>query len=467
MTELSRRNFLAASAATAGVAALAGTAVASADEAAAEEGPVTAASDPQNGTLDAGYLSYFDWLGTAPALTPADAANTVTADVVVVGGGNSGICGALAAAEAGATVAVVEQQDQEAYTFLGHDIGTVNCQHVIGLGGQEIDEIEFVQDWTKRNMNRSNPGLVRKFAATSGASLDWILSHLTSDIVENAGVFGVPLPTAYPGEISGFKCWSAALHFEPTEGGATDWPDAAKQLEAAAEALGATWHFGQTAQVLVKDGNKVTGVIATDADGNATYYEANKGVIIAAGDYVGNPSMVFGLNDEYRNFVEDRGLDWTQIRGMGRTGDGQKMVCWAGGRMEPGPHASMGRAMGAGAFGGVALPQFNRNGKRFQIDDDFGKDAFLMDPIATPPFYASIVMDSNDFKLGLVELGGVVTDENQQVLDRDDNPIEGLYATGNCCGGRFIAQYHTPIAGISIGWATSMGKLAGETVAAL
>ena len=90
-----------------------------------------------------------------------------------------------------------------------------------------------------------------------------------------------------------------------------------------------------------------------------------------------------------------------------------------------------------------------------------------MDPIVTPPFYASVVMDSNDFKLGLVELGGVVTDENQQVLDRDDNPIEGLYATGNCCGGRFIAQYHTPIAGISIGWATSMGKLAGETVAAL
>lgn len=584
MTELSRRSFLAASAATASVAALAGTAVASADEAAAEESLATAVSDPENGTLAAGYLNYFDWLGCAPALTPADAANTVTADVVVVGGGNSGICAALAAAEAGATVAVVEQQDQEAYTFLGHDIGTVNCQHVISLGGQEIDEIEFVQDWTKRNMNRSNPGLVRKFAATSGSSLDWILSHLTSDIVENAGVFGVPLPTAYPGEISGFKCWSAALHFQATEDGATDWPDAAKQLEAAAEALGATWHFGQTAQVLVKDGNKVTGVIATDADGNATYFEANKGVIIAAGDYVGNPAMVFGLNDEYRNFVEDRGLDWTQIRGMGRTGDGQKMVCWAGGRMEPGPHASMGRAMGAGAFGGVALPQFNRNGKRFQnegilgvwgnmyqvyrqpkgiifaiadanwrdyvqknapehvypgtggfhdggfldvldaelpnvagtgaegykirgcltycadtleeladnlglspevketflaevarynelceagVDDDFGKDAFLMDPIVTPPFYASVVMDNNDFKLGLVELGGVVTDANQQVLDRDDNPIEGLYATGNCCGGRFIAQYHTPIAGISIGWATSMGKLAGETVAAL
>ncbi|WP_461185598.1 FAD-binding protein [Adlercreutzia sp. CNCM I-6216] len=100
------------------------------------------------------------------------------------------------------------------------------------------------------------------------------------------------------------------------------------------------------------------------------------------------------------------------------------------------------------------------------VDDDFGKDAFLMDAIATPPFYASCV-DSSEFKLGLVELSGLVTDGNQQVLNSDDEPIPGLYATGNSCGGRFALQYCTPIAGISIGWATTMGKIVGETVAAL
>ena len=99
------------------------------------------------------------------------------------------------------------------------------------------------------------------------------------------------------------------------------------------------------------------------------------------------------------------------------------------------------------------------------VDEDFGKDAFLMDPIVEPPFYASVI-DSSEFKLGLVELSGLVTDKNQQVLDYDDDPIPGLYATGNSCGGRFALQYCTPIAGISIGWATTMGKLVGETVAA-
>ena len=99
------------------------------------------------------------------------------------------------------------------------------------------------------------------------------------------------------------------------------------------------------------------------------------------------------------------------------------------------------------------------------VDEDFGKDAFLMDPIVEPPFYASVI-DSSEFKLGLVEQSGLVTDKNQQVLDYDDDPIPGLYATGNSCGGRFALQYCTPIAGISIGWATTMGKLVGETVAA-
>ena len=74
-----------------------------------------------------------------------------------------------------------------------------------GVGGDVIDEIEFVQDWMRRNMNRTNPLLVRQFAAESGKALDWILSHLDSAIIENCGIFGVPKPTAYPGEISGYR----------------------------------------------------------------------------------------------------------------------------------------------------------------------------------------------------------------------------------------------------------------------
>ena len=586
MEKLSRRSFIVgATAGTAAIAATAGTAFATEAAEENEYAGKTAAANPENGTLKAGYLNYFDWLGDKPALTEADCASTVEADVVVVGGGNAGVCAALAAAEAGAKVAVVEKQAEDVYSFLGHDIGTVNSSYIIERGGQQIDEAEFIQDWSRRNINRANPDLTRAFAYNSGAVLDWILEHVSDDIKEQTGVFGLPLSDAYPGEISGYKCWSCAIHFQATDDGATDWPDAARQLKAAAEGLGAVWYFSNDAQVLTQDeSGRVTGVIATDADGNNVLYTASKGVVIAAGDYAGNPAMVFGLNDEYRNFVEERGLDWTQIKGMmGRTGRGQQLGCWAGGRIYPGPQASMGHANGAGAFGGLALPHFNCRGKRFMneaimgvwggyyqelrqpkgiiygvadanwrefvfknapehvhpgyggfhdggfldtldaempnvigtgaegyqirrttvygaetleelagymypedadaqaefvaqvarynelcekgVDEDYGKDSFLMDPIATPPFYASVSLQSDTFGLGLVELGGLATDGEQRVLGSDDQPIPGLWATGNSCGGRFVGAYHTPIAGISIGWATSMGKLAGEAAA--
>ena len=588
MEKLTRRSFIVGAAAAGTAAVTAGTALADdakQDGAEPDYASQTAAANPGNATLAAGYLNYFDWLGDKPALTAADAASTVEADVVVVGGGNAGVCAALAAAEAGAKVAVVEKQDEESYTFLGHDIGTVNSSWVIEHGGQQIDVPEFIQDWTRRNTNRANTLLTSKFAHNSGAVLDWILDHVSDDIKEQIGIFGLPLSDSYPGEISGFKCWSCAVHFQATDDGQTDWPDAAKQLKAAAEKLGATWHFAHNAQVLTQDeAGRVTGVIATDADGNNVLFSASKGVVIAAGDYAGNPAMVFGLNDEYRNFVEERGLDWTQVVGMmGRTGRGQQLGCWAGGRIWPGPQASMGHANGAGCFGGIALPHFNCDGDRFMnegilgvwggyyqelrqpkgviygvadanwrefvfknapehvfpgtggtndggflttldeeipnvagtgaegykirgcvtycadtleelagymypddadvqaeflaqvarynelcekgADEDFGKDAFLMQSIDTPPFYASVSLHSETFGLGLVELGGLTTDGEQRVLGADDKPIAGLWATGNSCGGRFVGAYHTPIAGISIGWATSMGKLAGEAAA--
>ncbi len=43
----------------------------------------------------------------------------------------------------------------------------------------------------------------------------------------------------------------------------------------------------------------------------------------------------------------------------------------------------------------------------------------------------------------------------------DKEPIPGLYATGNCCGRRWGVQYSTPIPGVSIGMAWTLGRLCG------
>lgn len=99
-------------------------------------------------------------------------------------------------------------------------------------------------------------------------------------------------------------------------------------------------------------------------------------------------------------------------------------------------------------------------------DDDFGKDPRLMHPVEKPPFFASgTIKDSHrpggqSLKI-LVTVSGLEIDEHQQVLNRDFEPIPGLYATGNCSGRRFGVQYTTSLPGQSIGIAQTLGRELG------
>ena len=58
-------------------------------------------------------------------------------------------------------------------------------------------------------------------------------------------------------------------------------------------------------------------------------------------------------------------------------------------------------------------------------------------------------------------------DSHQQVLGEDFEPIPGLFATGNCSGGRFGFQYTTSLPGQSISMAQTLGREAGRWIAAL
>ena len=105
-------------------------------------------------------------------------------------------------------------------------------------------------------------------------------------------------------------------------------------------------------------------------------------------------------------------------------------------------------------------------------DDDFGKAAEKMHAIATPPFKAitydmlkhTSVEDVSCMRL-LVTMGGLVTNDNAQVLDDDLNPIAGLYAVGNTQGGRFVDDYPFSLTGASHAAALTYGYLAGKYVA--
>jgi predicted oxidoreductase len=65
----------------------------------------------------------------------------------------------------------------------------------------------------------------------------------------------------------------------------------------------------------------------------------------------------------------------------------------------------------------------------------------------------------------LATTGGFVTTNHQQVLDENYEPIPGLYASGNTCGMRFGSAYITPMAGVSIGTALTLGRELGKYLA--
>ena len=101
-------------------------------------------------------------------------------------------------------------------------------------------------------------------------------------------------------------------------------------------------------------------------------------------------------------------------------------------------------------------------------DEDFGKDPSLMVPLDTAPYYAMLTDRTKPMAMGpMVTVDGLWTDDNQQVFDENLNPIPGLFATGNCCGRRFGVQYSTPVSGVSIGIAWTLGRELGKHLATL
>lgn len=101
-------------------------------------------------------------------------------------------------------------------------------------------------------------------------------------------------------------------------------------------------------------------------------------------------------------------------------------------------------------------------------DADFGKEAELMIPVETAPFYGAAQPNDGTTMTGLVTLAGLITDENLNVMKADRSaPIKGLYAAGNTVGQRYGMAYATPSAGNSMGMAMTHGYMAGKIMAAL
>ena len=94
-------------------------------------------------------------------------------------------------------------------------------------------------------------------------------------------------------------------------------------------------------------------------------------------------------------------------------------------------------------------------------DADFLKDdKWMKSSIETPPFYASHVP-----AIPLTVPFGLNCNDQLQICDDNDYPIEGLYAAGNTCGNFFADDYPLLTPGISHGRAITFGRILGEALA--
>lgn len=518
------------------------------------------------------------WRTPPEPVAESEIIRTLSADVVIVGAGHAGTAASRAAAESGASVIVLDKQREDRFRVRGFEIGNINSALGRSRGMPQFDPLDFVREWQRRTLGRSDPELIMRFAKNSGDTLDWFCKPLDQRIIDSMFFFMQTPPAEAKAEINGVYGFLGTAIFRGDPG--YELPEAVKQNQAYARELGAQYIYQADALYLEKDGDRVSAVICRTPEG-CIRVSAGKGVLLAAGDFSLNKPMMRELCTETYDLC--MGGD---IMGMGWDGRGIQLGLWAGGIIEARPVPMMGAvstgvncplgstagflmlnregkrfcdegssfsgsrgarqpmgrmsciwdsnwrkvldrqgldhgamyvdspeptfsdvvktmegAVGAGAEGcryqsptgpsykiwsadtiedlasylgyeGEAAENFAASVRRYNElcetgrDEDFAKDAHLMLPVIKPPFFG-VVGNKAPGGMALSTVGGLWINSKQQVLDANLEPVKGLYASGDTSGCRFGFQYMTPVAGLGIGMATTLGRLAGYDIAAL
>lgn len=195
-------------------------------------------------------------------------------DVVVVGGGGAGLSAAVAAAERGARVAVVERQDDLGGTT-AYSVGSLTAadtplQRRKGIRDDPAELVEDMWAFDAELLSGDAPELRRLYAVESGRTYDWLVEHG----VVFAGPYPEP-PHRVPrmhNVIPNSRSYIA-------------------RLSSAARRAGVDFRRRTEVTRLLTDGeSRVIGIEATGPSGTCQLL-AEHGVILASGDFSGNATM--------------------------------------------------------------------------------------------------------------------------------------------------------------------------------
>ena len=272
----------------------------------------------------------------------SDFAEEKTYDVVVVGAGTSGLPAAIKAFEEGATVCVLQKSGAPVAQGMC-------CAAVIPEQSTKAGMAAFLHELHATYNYRTDLALNRVYIERSGEAVDWYLAHLNEigfeNMMEKESMNHVYEEgncylrgTLFPGSM-----------LEPTTA-----------LAEYAQGLGIDFYFETPAVQLIGDDTRVTGVVGKTKDGKYVRFMANKGVILATGDYQNNEAMVRAYCPDAMAFEKKQ---------FAKTGDGQLMGMLLGAQMEPITHTKMIHAKTTSVMREEPLLAVNDNGERFVAED--------------------------------------------------------------------------------------------------
>ena len=309
---VSRRQFLAGIGATS--VAVAGLGIAGcspAENTGSGDGSASTASGEAQGK----------WSWETPPEPITDIAQTVDAEIVVVGAGMAGINTASAAAFNGAKVIVLERT--ESYQVRGADNAAVGTKFQ-AAEGIEIDPAELLKYSAQWNAMQINQNLFKIWLYKSGPVFDDLIDLMeengckvvrgtgTRGDLEDAELFYRQYPTAHSWTPQGTEV--ASMNLEDGRWANNLVGDA---LIKQAEENGAEFVYNTLAQQLVQDeSGRVTGVIAQAEDGSYTQYNASIAVVLCTGDISGNEEVRGHLSRFVRTLWRIRRSEQMMARGI-------------------------------------------------------------------------------------------------------------------------------------------------------
>lgn len=275
----------------------------------------------------------------------ADFAAEETYDIVVVGAGCAGVPAVLTALDEGATVACLQKESVVAANGFASTA-------VVPSASDESAMKRWMSTWAEENGYRINRDLFQYWMDHSDDTLSFLT--LKGEEVGSA-------PVAYDTSKSViYEDGTKLATFSITT---TSNNEFMTNLASWAEGQGAKFYYSTPCVQLVQDDSgAVIGAIGKAEDGSYVKLNANKGVILAAGDYQNNRSMLSRYCGDAMIFKPDQ---------TNRTGDGHILGSLAGGVIVPAGHPRQIHCMFTTSRQYLATPllMLNPEGKRFMNEE--------------------------------------------------------------------------------------------------